>query len=65
MGKILGFVSGKKTYLFLALYAVLVVVGVAEPSQTIDVAAEAAGLEQLLLAGALASLRAGVSKVTG
>lgn len=55
--------SGKKTYLLLAAYALLVLFGQV-PEGGIEMP-DMAKLQDLVLAGALATLRAGVTKVKG
>lgn len=58
----LAFLNGKKTYLLLIVYSVLVLTGLVSGDGTLPTAAN---IQDLVLAGALAALRAGVAKVTG
>ena len=57
------FFAGKKTYLFLIVYAALGIAGfVQDNGASIPSVGE---LQEVILASALAALRAGVAKVTG
>ena len=61
MGKFLDFLNGKKTYLLVLLYCVLVISGgIEEGGVELPSVDE---LKSIVIAGAIATLRAGVAKI--